>query len=1160
MKNLLHLHIIVLLLVTTVTTTLAQTSQGEMWVYRNDGHTEGFRCALIDSITCSRINIDNTPADNFVVQEIWTRDSVCRIPLAAIDSVAFTTPSAVCKPGIYVFAKEFLDYVIEVDSLTIVVGSDCPQALLPAVGDSIAFTSQRTDLPQAFCGIVESVQGGTGAISISCCNVAATEVFDRLYLTFASDIAAYDDSPASARFRRGIADKPVKGILKPITIPINVGVKSNLLPEWIDWAISLDDDYSPSVAFETGTSLTGSYKLTDGHIAGYLSIDNIVPVMGVIYDCSLTITGKSVLDLTLTQMYEVSANMDLPLFNQPIPIPVLSEVGLILYSTGGFSFGVDGKLAFKGNMKATDEHFSMTLNASNNPLHKHNLPSSVSFRPEVKFEPITVAGEVAYRFGAFYEFGAAFVSSNIDKVGVRFDVGTELGIMAAVTPKALSDRLNKTDVFHELSENCGWAVRPYFGISLVSKAGAFEGSLPWEIPQEWLPSYDSGFMPTFSNIGIDDDCQLTASVDGNVFPAIPVGFIVLENGGNVVYKGYNNTKYLRFNDKTSFSNYNLPLNDAVKLTQSYTAYPAVKLFGMDNFEMLAEPKIEIAALSPHTGEAADITACGAKLHGTLEGRVTLLHERCTYGFVYSTDRERLDSRNAELVNASLDDKANMTASASNLVGGTKYYYRAFLADDNDYSYGDIEEFTTLLPVEIKTATLADAIFWPRHYSANEVVYDICYMATTTVELTNSRGVSDWGYVCVNDDGTQSVYSCNGKGMIVLDIQAYYSNEPQTTITLRPYVRYSGKDDIIMGEPQQFELTYPNTDLSLELTGCEHTVEMAGLAEYDGKTYAHSAIIRLRYAAKGAYYQHLKAATSGSGWNDWNLSIQPETQGARTADDDANVLNLYLYYNDKALDGQFYIHLTANDTLVTTGYVTLAHDGRQFTTCTLLNARELPAAEDCWNSELYYIDEATVTGELVYSIETTGGSEVMHARYDTENRLTEWFCRPDGLFEVEYDGDGNPIRITTDDGDLVFNSINTDRAGRITSMSGNDGTFITFTYDSEGHMTSVSPLNWKMIWEDGNLTKVVDGSKTYTFTYGEQANSSSQYIYTAIPAVDYFPMSTNLFGKPMRLLPTAVTGSENCNYSYRLEHGESVIEQTIISGSTKMTIRYSYFSN
>lgn len=68
----------------------AKAQNDAMFVYRNDGAINAFLKSDVDSMVCSQIDLDSLMHSDYVVQEIWTADSVYRIPLAVIDSICFT--------------------------------------------------------------------------------------------------------------------------------------------------------------------------------------------------------------------------------------------------------------------------------------------------------------------------------------------------------------------------------------------------------------------------------------------------------------------------------------------------------------------------------------------------------------------------------------------------------------------------------------------------------------------------------------------------------------------------------------------------------------------------------------------------------------------------------------------------------------------------------------------------------------------------------------------------------------------------------------------------------------------------------------------------------------------------------------------------------------
>lgn len=91
--------LIYLFLCLTIVCAFAAQAQRSFRVHKSDGNMQSFFYSALDSITFSNIDLDGVSHDAVVVQEFHTPDSIYRIPLAEIDSVAFTTPPTVYKPN-----------------------------------------------------------------------------------------------------------------------------------------------------------------------------------------------------------------------------------------------------------------------------------------------------------------------------------------------------------------------------------------------------------------------------------------------------------------------------------------------------------------------------------------------------------------------------------------------------------------------------------------------------------------------------------------------------------------------------------------------------------------------------------------------------------------------------------------------------------------------------------------------------------------------------------------------------------------------------------------------------------------------------------------------------------------------------------------------------
>ena len=65
------------------------------YIYRNDGDFNGFFYDEVKEMRYSKIDLDSVAHDEYVVQDVVTKDSVYRIPLCAIDSIGFVQPDII---------------------------------------------------------------------------------------------------------------------------------------------------------------------------------------------------------------------------------------------------------------------------------------------------------------------------------------------------------------------------------------------------------------------------------------------------------------------------------------------------------------------------------------------------------------------------------------------------------------------------------------------------------------------------------------------------------------------------------------------------------------------------------------------------------------------------------------------------------------------------------------------------------------------------------------------------------------------------------------------------------------------------------------------------------------------------------------------------------
>ena len=79
----------------------AQANQDALYIFRNDGQFNAFFFGDIDRIEYSKIDTLGVEQADYVVQEVYALDTVCRIPISAIDSIAFVTPENKIRADVF---------------------------------------------------------------------------------------------------------------------------------------------------------------------------------------------------------------------------------------------------------------------------------------------------------------------------------------------------------------------------------------------------------------------------------------------------------------------------------------------------------------------------------------------------------------------------------------------------------------------------------------------------------------------------------------------------------------------------------------------------------------------------------------------------------------------------------------------------------------------------------------------------------------------------------------------------------------------------------------------------------------------------------------------------------------------------------------------------
>ena len=114
----------------------AQQAQDALYIFRNDGRFNAFFFDDIERFEYSKIDTLGVEHEDYVVQEVYALDTIFRIPISAIDSVAFVTPETVYKKDVIKANPLISDYVVDSDSASwIRLSASVPTSMLPKKGD-----------------------------------------------------------------------------------------------------------------------------------------------------------------------------------------------------------------------------------------------------------------------------------------------------------------------------------------------------------------------------------------------------------------------------------------------------------------------------------------------------------------------------------------------------------------------------------------------------------------------------------------------------------------------------------------------------------------------------------------------------------------------------------------------------------------------------------------------------------------------------------------------------------------------------------------------------------------------------------------------------------------------------------------------------------------
>lgn len=643
---------------------LAQDTQQAFFVYRNDSGLNVFFYNNVDSITCSKFDTDSILHDDYVVQDVWTHDSVFRIPLAAIDSVAFKPLPTIYKEGVKVMKDNLLSYVISTDSLKIDFSTNLPESLRPMRGDKIVADVMSKTFPYGFCGKVKNVTDYTDKITVECDSVSMTDVYEQYFYT--STTLAYDHTARA------------KGPAKAADAYFNNTID---LPSWSDsfdaslLGVKFSEDLEGEVSASLGYSVNPSMFIDLAFI--------IHPELGK----SFTLTLKNTYELNVNSSINgnIELGKDFPFAKWTKPKLPLGN-GFFLYFNPGFFIKASGTASFGYDYKSEINayfFFKYDSKYAENQQEPVFKIKSTPFEPENK-QPFN--GNIDLYAGLFAEAGLTFVDDIFSKLALRVEGGVKLSFSAPLFKDAPTEG-QSTERYNALAEG-EWDFSLYEANSLELEFLSFSRTYGISVLPE-MKIMSGGFVPKFSNTEfMKEKFLLRTNTDGNLIFPVKVGFMVYNNEGKPYATIWNTDKY---HNPKSFSEYSAVLDfNELLINKKYTAYPIIEWFGQT---LLAEPQAELSLTATAvTTDAMGVGSKNAVLAGRIDGDTGMLGAGSRYGFMYGTGGN--PSADGTAVYGNLGTDGTLTARLAGLEPETRYYFCAFLQTGGERYYGETMFFET----------------------------------------------------------------------------------------------------------------------------------------------------------------------------------------------------------------------------------------------------------------------------------------------------------------------------------------------------------------------------------------------------------------------------------------------------------------------------------
>ena len=534
-------------------------------VYRNDGIVNGFVRSQIDSIKYSKTGIDNIEYAQYVVNEIWTQDSLYRIPIEVIDSVSFVAPPTIYQDDVVPMSAELCSYIIGVNDTIILFRNDTPERILPKIGDKIVTEEIVGIVPNGFIGQVESIEKQSNCISAKCLGIDIEEVF-KSYCSANSFVCRPESIAKNGMSRATIIETDTVRSLGPYKFSLDINTEIGEIK-------GLDKKYG----YEGGLEFAPTLR-----IKSFTMVDENYGVSR-----NFSITGAAEVTESLAIYGQLDKSKDF--LDTELSIPVGGFVNF--YIKPGYFVKANCRIGCKAEFK---QLVPITVAYEFNSHSSNNLKNVLHAKVDSTSYNIEGFIDGSFSAGLFFEMGFNIINSKLSKVCLREEGGIELSGDVLLLSDDLLDATKTTELYDNLKGR-KIALNTFVSLALEAKFLKWEASMPIAkvTPNElWSMQY----VPDFNKVRcertnpVQNEFATTLNVSGKCILPVEIG---LSNRRNDIE--LEKVSLCEYRDKLPNKEFLTTLNIPYYSVSEYKVYPTVTLFGI---RMLASPPAELISEFP----------------------------------------------------------------------------------------------------------------------------------------------------------------------------------------------------------------------------------------------------------------------------------------------------------------------------------------------------------------------------------------------------------------------------------------------------------------------------------------------------------------------------------------------------------------------------------